>query len=344
MNREKFLDSLKVVMYGAESSFSNLNLVYFDDGWMRSFNNRMYISCPVGSSFSCQVDVKILDKVLSKMNDKNIRIRFKDEALFVEGKKSKLKLKALQGEEIPERFKELPEEDFSSLPKDFLKGLKLSHTSAAANDPAFGVLNGVCIKGDKIFACDNFRISEYQMEEKIEKSFVIPLKSAIDLLRSNLEMTKFLVEDNWVHFLDPEEKIILSSILLSGEYPIEKIQKVLNKKEWTDNVITLPEELSDSIGRANVLSSETLDNLPFITLKMNEGEMEITGEREFGEYYEKLDWKGFTSKKGVSIKASPDFLKEILKVTNKFRMTKDNSALLFSTDNFKHLVLSIVGD
>ncbi len=94
MNRKKFLSSLKIVLRGAEkSSFLNNSLVYFDDGKLSSFSDSMYISCPVGSTFTCQVEMKTLFDVLSKMTDRNIRIRFKKNYLLVEGEKAKLKLK-----------------------------------------------------------------------------------------------------------------------------------------------------------------------------------------------------------------------------------------------------------
>jgi len=341
MKREKFLNSLELVMYGAESSFSDFNLIYFEDGWLRGFNNRMYVSCPVGSSFSCQVDIKILHKILTKMNEKNVRIRFKDGILLVDGRKSKLQLKTLEGEKIPTSFKKLPKENFLPLPEDFLKGMQLTYTSAAADNLVFGVLSGVCVDGNGIIACDNFRVSHYKMSGDVKPSFVMPSKSVSDLLRSKLSITEYFVDDSWIHFLDVEEGIIISSILLEDEYPVEKILKVLKQKEWKETVITLPTDLSDAVDRASVLSSETTDNIPFITLKMSKEKIEILGDREFATYKEVLSWSGFGDEKDISIKATPSFLKEILKVTSELKISEDNTALLFSTDEFEHLVLTV---
>lgn len=342
MKREKFLNSLKIVMYGVDKGFSDINLVYFDDGWARSFSDRMYISCPVGSSFKCQVDSKILYGVLSKMSDSNVRIRFKEGKLIVEGRKSKLKLSTLQGMEIPQRFKDLiDEESFVDLPKDFLDGLRLCHTSAATGGHGFGILNGVHVKGFDIFACDNFRMSRYRMEQKIEGCFTLPFKSAQDLLKSNLNIKQFFLEDKWVHFLDPEDRILLSSVTSIGDYPVENLIGFVDKREWSSTLIEFPESLSKVIDRAKVLSSEMSGNIPFILLKLNTDNIEVIGEREFGEYYEKIDCE-LKVKENISFKASPDFLKDILKITSTIQISKDVKALLFSTNNFKHLVLTIV--
>lgn len=338
MNRKKFLSSLKIVLRGAEkSSFLNNSLVYFDDGKLSSFSDSMYISCPVGSTFTCQVEMKTLFDVLSKMTDRNIRIRFKKNYLLVEGEKAKLKLKTLEGMEIPQKLKNLGKEEFSDLPDDFLNGLAISRTSAASNDSS--VLNGIYVSKREILSCDNFRISHYVMKDEVETSFIIPFKSATHLLKSNLNPTKILIDDNWVHFLEPDTEMVLSSILKVGEYPYSKIVEKLNKEDWLHNYIEFPKELSEVIGRAEILSSETTDNLPFIELKIGKDKIEVIGEKEVGKYYEELE--GIEVKKEISFKASPDFLKNILQVTNKFRMNKDGSALLFSTDNFKHLVLTI---
>ena len=222
--------------------------------------------------------------------------------------------------------------------RNFLSGLNISHTSAASGDPSYGIFNGVNIDGRDILACDNFRISYYIMDSAIKGSFVLPFKSASYLIKSELNPSKIFIEKNWVHFLADKEGIILSSVLLEGEYPVEAVKGKLSAEDWSMDFISLPKKIGKMIDRAKVLSFKLDSNLAFVTIEIKSDKITVTSKREFGEYLEAID--GIKIKKPISFKASPDFLNAILKITNKFKISEVSDSLLFSTNKFKHLVLT----
>jgi DNA polymerase III sliding clamp (beta) subunit (PCNA family) len=121
--------------------------------------------------------------------------------------------------------------------------------------------------------------------------------------------------------------------LIKDKYPdIEPFLKMKGES------IKLPEGLSAALGRAQVVADES-DFIKRVTIIAEKGKFFVRGQGSHGWVEEDVpaEYEG----KRLEFMASPEYLKEILRVTNKAVIGEN--ALLFEGKEFKHLV-ALMGD
>jgi len=341
----KKLDLLKALKYTFPGIDPNLEgmggseLVTFFPRYVRSLNQEVSAVCFIETGLdNVSVNANYLLKILSKLPGEELDLKKLDNELVIRSQKAVLKLQIFEKTSFFD-FLDIPKEkEFVKLPDNFLDNLKLAAFSAS-RDSNDGVLNGVYFEDSKIIATDRFRLSVVKFDDfNFYESFLISLSSVLTVLKMGSEIVKYYLKKPWVHFYS-KEGLIISFMLINGEYPSEKIFEILEANVGEKYVF--PNGLSEIINRAEILSfnDENGDNGDnYIKLYRKGNNLIVLGRRDAGEYKERIEWKSKFDENLV-ININPQSLKEILNYSNNFYLNKNKSAVTFYTDNFKHMLV-----
>jgi hypothetical protein len=349
MKRLELVNALKAIMPGIDRQeiMTGTDSVVFENDWIRSFNEEVSVAYPFESKLLCAVRAEELYKVLNKMTDDEIKLTLAEDEthLIAEGKKTKLKMRALEEtERIRRRMNVLGLDKLSpeDVPKDLMEGIELCSYSAS-KDSTLGVMNSVAVKEDMIAATDNYRIATYLMEEKIENDFILPLPLVINLLKFVETIEQLQVTSSWIHFVTDKDTII-SSRRYAGDFPWARVRQVaFGLFEGEKETYTLPEGLEESLGRAEILSSsEQADYVEYVTLSQEKDTLLIRGKRSVGEIEENIPWGKAQMPSNIRLLISPDFLRKILPITRDFSLDSQNKIALFHTEKFNNFMVVMI--
>ena len=292
-----------------------------------TYNDSIAIShlFPCDFKFTIMADEFI--KILNVVKTEQCEMLLKDSNLIIKEKDMKAKLITGSIDAIKDYLDLIDfgkKRKWNKLPKDFLDAVKLSIFSASKGNslPIFSYLN---IYDNKIIACDEIRISIYEMESKIKMPFLLSASSATYLL--NFEVVEYCVENNWVYFITKDDTIFCSRVL-NEEYP-----DMLKNFDFKNKIIELPKEIIDSVSAAEILADGEFDVDKKIEIKIENGKLFCKGSREIGEIEVECN---IDSKYKLEFIINPIFFKEILVKTNKMKIGEGK--VLFEIKNFKHLI------
>ncbi len=350
MKRSEFITAVKSVMSGVEKSGNVLGMDYliFDDLWIRSFRDEISVSYPLTSGLKGAAKAEELFKVVSKMSGEELKVEIIEEKLTIEDGATLLKLSLLRSEQLDlalERIKTLKTDtlEWFYIPKGFIEGLKLC-ASSAGTDPSLGYLGGVHFDGARVISTDNYRVSEYIMEEAVPKIFTLPTSLALGFLKIDTQFETIALDRAWLH-LTNKEGAIFSARLMSSDYPIDKISGVFEVLQYSKETTgyTLPEGLEKVLDRVEILASGVegeLESLSQITLTYTEGYLILQASKDIGEIVDSIPWDKNHPPEGTTMKMSPDFLKSILGVTRTFQLSPTKKAIFFMSPKFRHLMIA----
>lgn len=324
MNREKLLQVIEKVKPGITNIrlIEQNNLILFNTKTVKSYNDEILIIVPIKIKIEGALPANEFIALLQKMKDEKIEINQKDKVLEITGQSTKAKLKIIDVNfpkiKLPEKWETISE--------DFIEGIK--HCKYTVSQ--LGILNNILIIKDKIISCDNYRITEYSMEQTFKKQHLIP-SSTINILISFLP-TLFSSNKQWLFFKNKDE-VIVCIRNTREKYP--DIESILNSK-IKGIEIKLPDELKESLQRTKILSDEDIvTGNRMITITIKDNKLICHGECIIGEIEDtiKIDYE----KKKISFAIVPDFLSEIL--DNKIQtVIIGDSSLNFKSKNLQHRI------
>ncbi len=354
MERKELVVAVTTIMTGIERSGSALGMDYmiFQNFWLRSMKDFISVSLPFETGIECAVKAEELQKILSKMEGDQIKIALIGEKLQIKDGRTTLNMSILSDDtfqQLSARMGNLypsPEEiDWKVLPDDFSDGLELSFYSAGT-EASLGPYEGVHFDTQQFMSTDNKRVSVYKCASKLPFTFTLPTEAVGDLLKLHCGLTHVADSKSWIHFLC-DNGLIASARRKMDDYPLNTVAGIFDKKmefAKANEVYSFPVGLERSIDRAEVLCSqdESFSYKDFIHLTVSKGILFIKGEREAGSIVDKIVWKE-NPPEGLDLQISPKFLRKIIHVTRQFKLSPVKKAILFETDNFKHLILAKIG-
>lgn len=293
-----------------------------------TYNDQVCIGIPFKSDFSCSIPSDELISILSGIEEDEIEIIAEKEVIRFNSPSTKAKISILKESQLLKMIQSLdiPEEGWKSISKDFIEGVSLSAFSTS-KDMTMGALNCVCVQDDQILSSDTFRISNYQMKEKMD-SFLIPSIVIKDLIR--YPITKYCIDNSWIHFED-ENGLIFSSRILLTTYP-----DILNYLNLEGITIEIPDKLKDILPHIDIFTKDEFEIDKKIKIKINNNELWCEASNQSGQVQKKIDidYRG----EEITFLINPIFLSQILEKSTTIKISPDRKKALFLSEKFKHLM------
>lgn len=355
MKKKLLVDVLTKVMAGVDQKelhAEDTDLITFDKGWITSYSGEIAISHKLNLNIRCSVPAAYLYQVLRDMNIDDVVLKIDGSSLIISDKNSnkildlKIKERDLSGETVLK----VDDERFVDIPKDFMEALKFCSFSAS-EDPTMEILNSVFFINSEVYSSDNYRLSGFTMSESIDDGFALPIRAVKDILKFGSKINKHYSDGRWIHFGEFNEKgnlgMVYHAMLVLGDYPYQNIRDFFDGLE-TEKTIDLPKDkilasasIAEKIGYEEASQSKSVS----IYRDKKKDVLIVEGKRkEVGSYREVIEVdeaKDFP--KDVILDINPDFLKDILKVTNKLDVIGGGRGMRFKEGKFQHYMTNTLG-
>jgi len=344
VDRQALLEILVMIKPGLDIKdlVEGSNHFIFEEDRVFSFNDKIAISSPSPIALNCSVPSQEFYSLVNQITDKEIDFVIKEKSLNICGSTIKAGFSILTESESLGLIRSI---DFRALdpwfhlPEDFLKGLSLCIFSCS-KDATLGWMTCIWVSGNQMLSTDDVRITSFNMVEKIENSFFLPLSAAQCLIK--FSPIEYCLKDGWVHFRD-EKKVIFSSRILDSNNPEENIEEFFTV-EGTEIFLTRNEEFKNAVKRVGILEDKFMEYDRKIDVKIEGKTVTIEGQREgVGWIKEEIILDTYDENLCFSFKINPSFLWEILTVVPSLIITINKTTCLFKSGNFRH-VMSLPSD
>ena len=311
INRGDFLKELESVLPGlsVREIIEQSSCFIFKDSRVMTYNDE--ISCSQASSLQIEGAVQAIPliNILRKLQEETIEVIAQLDKLIIKGKNKQAGIRMESEILLPVDSVE-PVEKWTKLPTDFSEAVGMIKNCAGRDETQF-VMTCIHITPKWIEACDNYQAARYRILTDIKQSVLIRSDSLKPI--ESLEMNKFSITKNWIHFKNVTG-LIFSCRKLVEEYP--KLGKLF-KVEGEDT--TLPKGLKEAIERAEVFSVENAEDNQ-ITVHIKKGKIKIEGQGISGDFWEvkKVKYSG----KSLSFTISPELLRELIERHNVCQVSK----------------------
>lgn len=333
INRQEFIQALKQVSPGlANNAFiEGTDHFMFNNDFIYAFNDEITITKTFITKVNGSVNGPSLLKLLEKLKEEDVFISQEKNNLKIVSGRTEANLKLIPDIKIELPFKTSELNKWRKLPTNFIEALSFCIFSAATNDNR-ECFNCLFITEDNIIACDNLRVTKYNLDSKIKEPFLIPKNSVQHLIKYN--PIKYSLEtDGWVHFID-NDQVVFSARTVVNDFPdITDLFNIEGKR------IRLPKEFAEAVSRADILVTADFDQDRYITVIVDKNTITCKGSGIHGTIKEtmKQEYTGDILK----FTAHPTHLQDILNRVQSTKVGEDK--LLFSGKNFKH-VISLIGE
>lgn len=314
INREELLKQIQTVTPGLSPRelIEQSSCFVFKDGKVFTFNDEIACTHPVCLKITGAVASKSFISILQKLNEEELDIELNGGELLLVGKKRKVGIRMDKEILLPIDSVETPKQ-WAALPEDFTDAIKKVQY-CAGNDSTEFLTTVIHISPDYLEASDNYQVGRYKLKTGIKNSILVK-RNALKYLTS-LDMTEVSETESWIHFKNPSD-LILSCRKYVEDYPTDEMTKHLKIKGSKTN---LPKGLKDAINRAEVFSSENLeDNV--VTVHLQNGKIKIKGRGVSGWFTEVKAIKYSGSEMAFSI--APQLLSDLSQTYNDCEITAD---------------------
>lgn len=310
INRKEFLEQLESVQPGLSPTeiIEQSSHFIFQNGFVYTYNDE--VACSRRSLLEANVAVpaKPLVSLLQRLGERELEIDIKKGYLSIKGKRKRAGIKIEQEIVLP--IDTIKPERWGKLPDGFLDAIAIVQPCAGSNETQF-VMTCVHIHPDWMEACDNFQAARYKIKTGVKKSILIRKESLQYILSSEEEskMTKFSETKHWIHFKNVAG-LTFSCRRFVENYPSREIGEILQMK---GEPLTLPENLTKAIRRAEIFSSENVSGNDII-VSLGPNLLHLVGRGALGWFEEKrkLEYSG----KPLRFTIPPKLLSELIKQYN----------------------------
>jgi DNA polymerase III sliding clamp (beta) subunit (PCNA family) len=294
-----------------------------------TYNDRICISYPYKTDFSCSISAEEFYKILNRIPDEDVTIDLDEGKLMVHGLKVRASLATETGDDILSLVNALAFDQIGKLnplPKDFVEAVKLCVFSAS-KDISSPALACLFIKGKTIAATDDLRISEYKMSTSMKCSFLLPASSAEELIKFDPDQFYIAEEKTWIYFVTKEGAIFCSR-LVDDTFP--DYARFLDG--FGNDSITLPENMNELVETASILTNDENDAQE-VEVQIDKGKLRCKGQNKLGWIESETR---IQTKLSVSFIINSAFFLGILGHTH--IMFLDEGRALFTGGEFRHVV------
>lgn len=325
------LSKIKPGIAKADTEEQSTHFIFMKDSVV-TYNDKICIShdFPIGITGSVKADDFF--KVVSSIEEEDFEITQKEDSIFIESESTKAELPFLAETNVIKKIETLStktlDERLKILPDDFISGVSLCLFSAQKDDIANSYLHCINIQEDHILSSDNYRISFYELSDKMQDTFLIPLSEAIELCK--FSFNRYALDESWIHFTN-DDGIIFSARRASVEYKgnYENHFKVEGVE------IELPQDLKKSVDLLGSICATDFELDKELAIKIDKKKMTLKVQKEKG-WVEKSVSLERPVKKKVNFNIHPTFFSQILNKSTKM-IVGENTAL-FLRENFRHVV------
>ena len=355
ISRKVLLESLKKAMPGIENGNQTLqgaDAFIFHDGKIFTYNDSIAVSIPleieglVDEGIDGAVHADEFFKILSKFSADEINFTVaENDSWLLKCGKAKIGMNLMEFD-FEERLKGVTpdsnKKSWTKLPEDFIECIGTCKILGNKTP-----MSGIYFEGNYVVSTDGFQINRYTLETELPK-FWISDNSAAELLKFT-NIKEIQLQENWVHFKTDDGSIFSIKTLDSSKFPMEKMMQLMDtsKPKEDDLNATFPEELFNAIDRAETFAMNINDHAA-IRMVLSPEKIEITSERQSGNYAEKVDWdKDFKSKfEPITLYVDPAMVSFIAKRSLKFYLSKVTSPktgkiiprFMFVSDKSQHMM------
>lgn len=341
--RSQLVEALGLLKPGLASKdiIDGATSFHFHDGMICSNNDMVSVAVPLKVGVTGSIKADDFLRLLEKIPNEDLTLGYGPNKITIEE----------TGEEVPSeiivragkikaglRIKPevlhppQPESEFLPLPNGFLEAVHFTMFSCSRN-MTIPHLTCVHIQGKKISSADNWRVTQFLLEDPSPLDLLLPADQAQHLSRYNLTHIA-LDPPSWVHFKNEETGLIVSIRLKAGQFI--DVDKFFDVKGQT---VVFPPGIKDTLERIRIMT-EGLSELDLkIFLHLNENSLLCRGEKSLGWVEETLeiDYDG----PEVKMHINPIFLQDILSRTQEMILggPGDRRVCYFWGKNFHHVMM-----
>ncbi len=325
MNRLDLLNKLNAVSVGLSKKelLEQSNSFIFAGKQLITFNGEIMCRTKNPFDFDAVVRAEELVKLLSRMNDEEIKVTLVKNEIIIKGK---AKLAGLTcEEEVLLPYKVVPKPtSWTEVTKGVTRALQQAAMTCGI-DESMPKTTCVHVEKNKVEACDNFRMYRCKIKTGFPIEVLIPAISLKAIKSHKIKAVSSSKE--WLHF-KTSGGFILSLRCYADKYH-DALDALLNVK---GDSIELPAELGEILERAEVMVDAGYE--AEVTLQIENNKLTINSRKDGGWYKEqkKLKYKGTP----LSFKVNPTFLVEILEKTR--TVVVGQGRMKIKTDNVEFMV------
>ena len=316
----------------------------FSGETVTAFNDRICISYPFTTSFTFSVDGEDLLRTLKTISETNADIAMEGDTLKIKSESVEAELSTVVGNRSAEKMIAgigIPNLAWTTLPDRFSHGLAIC-SFTASEDATKRNLTAVHVVGDFMEASDDFRISEYLLDEGVTlPEMLIPKKAAAEIAK--FEAKEYSLADAWAHF-KTEEGLVFSTRIIKEEYPDCSILFDIQ-----GSPIQLPLELKEIAQGVSFMTEGKTESDVNITLTFSRDHCLVEAKKAKGVLRKRAEMtRG--PETPVKISINPNFLIEAMGRSSKVTVGDSKeiegvgkkSVALFESDNFRHAVALVL--
>jgi hypothetical protein len=304
---------------GLIEGFGNYSL---DNDYIRTYNDHICISYPFKTNVVASIKADDLNAVLNKIDGETVELSVVDNSLLIGGGNTKaglIKTDTVKHIPISGVWKDLPE--------GFKNGLALCSFSAA-DTMSMGILYCIFVNKTKLYSSDNYRISRYELKDGIDDVFLIPAKSAEEVIK--FPFNKYLLDESWVHFKS-DSGVIFSCRIVSGVYKdVDRFFEVEGKE------FTLPENIKKYVDSSLVMADGKREFEKKIEMTISKDQIILRGETDTGWIESKVPCQ-LDIEDSFKVAINPVFLNEVLNKSTSIVVREGRA--LFKSENFQHVMV-----
>jgi hypothetical protein len=315
VNKGEFLQVLESVQPGLTTRdvLEQSACFAFKDGHVYTFNDE--VSCRRESPIKIEGAVQALPllAVLRKMPEEEIDLEIEDGEFLVKGKRKKRVAGIQMQSEVKLAYDkvDMPEE-WKKLPEDFSDAIWTAQQCVGKDESQY---ENTCVHLTRKFieACDCLQAIRYKIKTPIEVPILVRGASIRHI--HALGMTEMAETEQWIHFQNPSG-LIVSCRRDVQDY--ESLDSILSQENA--HPITLPKGLAEASDRAEIFSSENVDENE-VVVELRPGKLRVMGQGVSGWYKEvkTIKYDGDP----VEFLISPKLLIEITKQHNDCTISAD---------------------
>lgn len=314
INREELLQQLEAVQPGLSPReiVEQSSCFVFKDGLVMTYNDEISCSHSTNLKIEGAVQAAPLLSLLRKMIEEEIDVQINKETgeLQIVGKRRHADLRMDKEILLPTETVERPTK-WKKLPEEFPDAINIVQQCAGKDESNFN-LTCVHIHPEWLEASDNYQITRYKIATPVKKPTLVRRDSIKHIV--SLGMTEISETETWMHFRNPDG-LVLSCRRFAEQFPdLSPFLKVKGQPA------TLPKGLVEATERAEIFSSENVDNDQVLVI-LKAGKLTIKGEGASGRYTEKRSIK--YSGTNLSFRISPKLLIELTKRYNECQISED---------------------
>jgi len=301
----------------------------FVKGTVITYDDEISITHPIeGFPITGSVKAEEMYKFLSKVRTKEITVSQKENALILKSGRSKVGFSLAAKVLIPLEKEILEMGKWHKIPEKFIKAIGFT-AETCSKDMSNPKLTCVHInKKGFVESTDNFRVTQYQLGEKVPIGTVlIPGVSAKKI--RDLHPIKIATGNGWLHFKTEKGTIISCRTFNETFVPTKNILK----KENEVTNLHFPEEALEVLDRAQIFASRKAETDENIEITLSKKKLTFKSSSETGWFEEDLEikYKG----KDVVFNITPYLLRGIL--TQNLDCTIYSDKLRFEGDDWVYV-------